>query len=242
MEKRFLYFLLIILTITIVSIPKLAYAQECTGYYLLTNNAEYELLNYDRKDKLTGKVHYKVTSVNSSPTKTEASIHSSIYDNKGKLTTEGDYTVSCQDGVILIDMQSMVNPAMLEAYKDMEVKMQGDQMDYPANLTSGQKLKDGTFTIDVLDKQSKQPLSSIVMNVTGRTVGEKESINVPAGAFNAFKISQDMEMQTKAMGMNMPATRVQTVEYFAPGVGMVRSESYRNGKLMSYSVLNKVNK
>ena len=80
------------------------------------------------------------------------------------------------------------------------------------------------------------------MNITGRTVGDKESINVPAGAYNAFKINQDMEMQTKAMGMNMPATRIQTVEYFVPGVGMVRSESYRNGKLMSYSVLNKLSK
>jgi len=242
MKKRILYFLFALVTATIVLPTQNTQAQDCTGYYLLTNNSEYELLNYDRKDKLTGKVHYKVTSVNSSPAKTEATIHSKIYDNKGKLTTEGDYTVSCQDGNILIDMRSMVNPDMLAAYKNMEVKMQGDQMDYPATLTTGQQLKDGTFTIDVLDKESKQPLSSTTMTVTGRKVGEKESINVPAGAFNAFKINQDMEMRTKAMGMNMPATRLQTVEYFAPGVGMVRSEAYRNGKLMSYTVLNKLNK
>jgi len=242
MKNKILYLLLLFIVTVWVAKPYQAVAQECTGYYLLTNDAEYELLNYDRKDKLTGRVHYKVTSVNSSPTKTEATIHSKIYDNKGKLTTEGDYTVSCQNGSILIDMKSMVNPDMLQAYKNMEVKMQGDQMDYPSSLETGQQLKDGTFTIDVMDKDSGQPLSSIVMNITGRKVGDKESINVPAGAYSAFKINQDMEMRTKAMGMNMPATRIQTVEYFVPGVGMVRSESYRNGKLLSYSVLNKVSK
>lgn len=242
MKKRNLLYLFVLVALAWVAAPPKAAAQDCSGYYLLTNDAEYELLNYDRKDKLTGRVHYKVTSINSSPAKTEATIHSKIFDEKGKLTTEGNYTVTCQEGSILIDMRSLLNPDMLAAYRNMEMKMKGDQMDYPSGLTAGQKLKDGSLTIDVLDKESGQQLSSMVMNITGRTVGEQESINVPAGAYNAFKINQDMEMRTKAMGMNMPATRIQTVEYFVPGVGMVRSESYRNGKLLSYSVLNKLAK
>ncbi|MER2997293.1 TapB family protein [Pontibacter populi] len=242
MKNKVFYFLMLLTVATIVSVPVRVLAQECSGYYMLNNNAEYELINYDKKDKLTGRVHYKVTSVNSSPTKTEANIHSKIYDEKGKLATEGDYTVTCQNGSILIDMRSMMNPGMLAAYKDMDVKMHGDQINYPSTLTAGQKLEDGTFTIDVLDKQSGQALTSIVMNITERIVGDKENINVPAGAYNAYKINQEMEMQTKAMGMSMPATRIQTVEYFVPGVGMVRSESYKNGKLLSYSVLNKLSK
>ncbi|MBB6609421.1 hypothetical protein H7F15_00075 [Pontibacter sp. Tf4] len=240
MKNRIFYLLLLCIGMVCLTKPHQTIAQDCAGYYLLTNNAEYELLNYDRKDRLTGRVRYKVTSVNSSPSKTEATIHSRVFDEKGNLTTEGDYTVSCQNGSMFIDMRSMVNPDMLSAYKNMEVKMQGDQMDYPSDLASGQKLKDGSFTVDVLDKESGQPISSIVLHVTGRTVGEKENINVPAGAYNAFKINQDMEMRTKAMGMNMPASHIQTVEYFVPGVGLVRSESYRNGKLLSYSVLSKV--
>jgi hypothetical protein len=237
--KKGIFQLLLAFMVAIIALVPLR-AQDCAGYYLLNNNAEYELINYDKKDKLTGRVHYKVTSVNSSPTKTEATIHSKIFDEKGRLTTEGDYTVSCHDGSVMIDMRSMVNPDMLSAYQNMEVKMQGDQIDYPTTLAAGQKLKDGTITIDVLDKQSGQALTTMVMTITGRTVGDKESINVPAGAYNAFKINQDMEMQTKAMGMKMPSTRIQTIEYFVPGVGLVRSESYRNGKLLSYSVLNKM--
>ncbi|NDK56464.1 TapB family protein [Pontibacter fetidus] len=240
MKKRSFWFLLLFVVATIFWAPVSTLAQDCAGYYLLKNNTEYELINYDKKDKLTGRVLYKVTSVNSSPGKTEATIHSKILDEKGKLTTEGDYTVSCQDGSMLIDMRSMVNPDMLAAYQNMEVKMEGDQMDYPSTLTTGQKLKDGTISIDVLDKQSGQPLTSMVMTITGRTVGNTESINVPAGAYNAFKINQDLELQTKAMGMKMPATRMQTIEYFVPGVGLVRTETYRNGKLLAYSVLNRI--
>jgi hypothetical protein len=222
--------------------PTLTYAQHCDSYYMLSNNSEYELLNYDKKDNLTGKVQYKVTAVNSTPAKTEAVVHSKIFDDKGKMVSEGDFTVNCQNGIVSIDMRSMMNQDMMKAYPDMEVKMHGDFIDYPTTLTSGQKLKDVTYTIDVLDKNSGQALSSIIMNITGRTVGSKENVAVPAGNYSGYKINQDMEVRTKAMGVNMPASRLQTVEYFVPGLGMVRSETYRNGKLMSYSVLNKVAK
>ncbi len=242
MFKRVLPYLLFVAVTLTAGFPQQVLAQDCSGYYLLSNNAEYEMITYDKKDKLTGRVHYKVTSVNSSPNETEATIHSKVFDNKGKLTTEGDYVVTCKGESISIDMRSIMNQGMLEAYKDMEVKMQGDFIDYPTSLSAGQKLNDGTMTIDVLDKKNGQALSSIVMSITDRKVGDKESINVPAGSYNAYKINQEMEMQTKAMGMNLPSSRIQTVEYFAPGVGVVRSESYRNGKLMSYSVLNKVSK
>ncbi|HEY4651372.1 MAG TPA: hypothetical protein VIG72_08155 [Pontibacter sp.] len=238
--KAFCLLLFLVLA-TIVATPQVL-AQECSGYYLLTNSAEYELINYDRKDRLAGRVYYKVTSVNSSPTKTEAIIHSRILDDKGNLTTESDYTVSCKDGSMLVDMRSMVNADLLAAYRNMEVKTQGDQLDYPATLTTGQELKDATFTIDVLDKETQQPLTTIVMHVTGRTVGEKENIHVPAGAYTAFKINQELEIRTETMSTNVPPARIRTVEYFVPGLGMVRSEAYKNGKLISYSVLNKVTK
>jgi hypothetical protein len=240
MKNKIFSFLLVFIVATIVSVPVRVMAQDCSGYYMLHNNAEYELANYDKKDKLTGRVQYKVTSVNSSPAKTEATLHSKVFDEKGELATESDYIVTCQNGGILIDIRSMMDPEMFAAYQNMDVKMHGDHLNYPLMLTTGQKLDDGTFTIDVLDKQSGQALTSIVMNITERTVGDKESIHVPAGAYSAFKINQDMEMQTRAVGINMPATRLQTVEYFVPGVGMVRSEAYKNGKLQSYTVLNKI--
>jgi hypothetical protein len=241
MENRY-FFLIIALMWSALATPTIANAQDCKGYLLLTENAEYEILNYNQRNKLTGKVLYKVTDVRNQGDKSEATIHTKMYDDKGKLSNESSYQVGCENGSIWIDMRSLMNPDIMEAYKNMEVKMQGDHMDYPATVSPGQKLKDGSFTIDVVDKESGQNFSSIVMSVTGRTVGDRQQLEVPAGTYEGFKINQDMEVQTRAMGMKMPGTRMQTVEWFVPSTGWVKSESYRNGKLQSYSVLSKINK
>lgn len=239
MRKMYLLFVIALLC-GFLSVPATTKAQDCSGYLLLTENAEYEILNYNQRNKLTGRVLYKVTDVQRNGGKSEATVHSKMYDEKGKMANEGSYKVGCENGSIWVDMRSLMNPDMMSAYKDMEIKMQGDHMDYPASISPGQKLKDGSFTIDVLDKNSGQNMSTITMLVTGRTVGDKERLEVPAGTYEGFKINQDMEVQTRAMGLKMPGTRMQTVEWFVPGTGWVKSETYRNGKLMAYSVLNKI--
>lgn len=241
MENRYLLHTIMLLW-TALLIPATTNAQDCKGYLLLTENAEYEILNYNQRDKLTGRMLYKVTDVRRNGERSEATIHTKMYDDKGKLTNEGSYQVGCENGSVWVDMRSLMNPEMMEAYKDMEVKMQGDHMDYPATLSPGQKLKDGSFTIEVLDKNSGQNFSTITMAITGRTVGDRQKLEVPAGTYEGFKINQDMEVQTRAMGMKMPGTRMQTVEWFVPGTGWIKSETYRNGKLMSYSVLSKISK
>ncbi|MBF8964421.1 hypothetical protein I0P70_14300 [Pontibacter sp. FD36] len=235
-------FLLITIVLLWVLLTTPVHGQDCNGYMLLTENAEYEILNYNQRNKLTGRMLYKVTDVRRNGNKSEATVHTQMYDEKGKMANEGSYQVGCENGSIWIDMRSLMNPDMMEAYKNMEVKMEGDHMDYPASLSPGQQLKDGSFTINVIDKGSGQNMSTITMQVTGRTVGNKERLEVPAGTYEGFKINQDMEVQTRAMGMKMPSTRMQTVEWFVPGTGWIKSETYRNGKLMAYSVLNKINK
>ncbi|PVY44227.1 TapB family protein [Pontibacter virosus] len=240
--KNLFFLPAIVLFWVMLSIPVGTQAQDCNGYMLLTENAEYEILNYNQRNKLTGRVLYKVTDVRRDGNKSEATVHTQMYDEKGKMANEGSYQVGCESGSIWVDMRSLMNPDMMEAYKNMEIKMEGDHMDYPASLSPGQQLKDGSFTINVIDKGSGQNMSTITMQVTGRTVGNKESLEVPAGTYEGFKINQDMEVQTRAMGLKMPGTRMQTVEWFVPGTGWIKSETYRNGKLMAYSVLSKINK
>ncbi|WP_242926411.1 TapB family protein [Pontibacter vulgaris] len=219
---------------------KLRAQDNCSDYLLLRENAQYEILTYSSKDKLMSRAAYQVKDVSKSGDKIEATVQSKVYDNKDKLNTEGEFTVGCSNGSIWMDMRSMVNPDMMEAYKNMEVSMTGDKMLYPSELKAGQKLEDGTLNIEVKDKSSGQAFSNMTMKITDRTIEGKESIKVPAGTYDAYKISQNTQMENRAMGMRMPGMRVQTIEYYVPNMGMVRSESYRNGKLMSYSVLSKV--
>ncbi|WP_299826212.1 hypothetical protein [uncultured Pontibacter sp.] len=231
--------LLLVLVAIVLAVP--AKAQNCSDYMLLNNNTQYEILTYNQKDKLMSKATYVVTNVNTNNNRVEATVQTQVYDNKDKLSSEGEFIIGCDGGTISMDMRSLMNPGMMDAYKNMDVSMEGDKMLYPGNLQTGQKLEDGTMTITVKDKSSGQNISTMTMKIIDRTVEGKESIKVPAGTYDSFKISQRTEMENQAMGMKMPGMKIQTVEYYVPKIGMVRSESYRNGKLMSYSVLNKVN-
>lgn len=237
--KKNVYGTLILLLLLLVAAPK-SKAQNCNDFMLLKNNAQYEILTYNSKDKLETKATYQVKSVNRSNGQLEAIIHTKVHDNKDKPVSEGEFTVACDGGTISMDMRSLMNPGMTEAYKNMEISMEGDKMLYPGNLRAGQKLENGTMTMTVKDQASGQAMTTMTMKITDRTVEGKESIKVPAGTYNSFKIRQNTEMENRAMGMKMPGMKMQTVEYYVPNIGMVRSETYRNGKLVSYSVLSKV--
>ncbi|MDX5438124.1 MAG: hypothetical protein LPK03_13060 [Pontibacter sp.] len=218
-----------------------AYAQtSCADFQLLRENASYEMLTYDGKDRQTGRVVYNVQDVKRTGGKAEADVHSEVYDQKGRLASEGDFTIGCNDGTIWMDMRSLMSPDIMGAYKDMEMTMTGDKMLYPNKLTVGQTLQDGTMTMEMKDRANGQNMMTMVMKVMDRKVEGKESIQVPAGSYNSYKIRQNTEVENRAMGMKMPGARIETVEYYVPEIGTVRSETYRNGKLQSYTVLSKI--
>lgn len=241
MKKRLIYLLLLLVLSSGLSTSSVA-QESCNDYFLLTNNAQYEILTYDSRNKLTARSTYHVKNVTTNNGKMQATIETKAYDKKDKPASEGEFTIECDEGAISMDMTSMVSPGMVEAYKSMDVTMTGDKMFYPKNLRSGQKLDDGKLVIEVKDKSNGQVMSTITMRIMDRTVEGEESIVVPAGTFNSYKISQNTEMENRTMGMKMPGMKMQTIEYFVPDMGMVRTESFRNGKLISYSVLSKVSK
>lgn len=214
---------------------------DCSDYQLLRENAKYELLSYDQKDRQIGRMSYNVTDVNRSGDRVEATIHSQVYDDKGKLATESDFKVGCENGSIWMDMSSLMNKHnAMQGQPDMEMSMEGDRMLYPKNLKAGQKLEDGTMTMKMKNKGNSQSMMTMVTKITNRTVEGKESIKVPAGTYEAYKIRYNTDMENRAMGMKMPGVSMETVEYFVPEIGMVRTETYRNGKLQSYTVLSKI--
>lgn len=212
----------------------------CSEYQLLKENASYEMQSYDSRDRLTGRMTYQVKEVNRSGGQVEAKIHTQSFDKKDKAVGTGDFTIGCENGTIWMDMRSLMDPQMMDAYQGMEMTMQGDKMLYPGKLQAGQKLEDGTMTFEMKDKSSGRTMMTMVMKVTDRTVESKEKVQVPAGSYEGYKIRQNTKMENRAMGMAMPGMQMETVEYYVPNIGMVRSETYRNGKLQSYTVLSKL--
>lgn len=206
----------------------------CNGYWMVEKGVTLEYYDYNAKDKLQGSQTSTITELTTVEGVLNATIHSVTKDDKGKLTSEGDFGLTCKDGEITLDMKSMMDPSMTEEFKDMEVKIDQTDLVYPSTLTPGQTLPDGKLTMTV--STGGMTIMTMVVDVVDRKVEASESVTVPAGTFECIKMSQ-----TNKMDMGMMKMTTKSIDWFTLGVGVVRSESYdKDGALESYRVLNKI--
>ena len=80
--------------------------------------------------------------------------------------------------------------------------------------------------------------SSLSFKEENRKVAGKETVTSPAGSWEAFVISYDGNMKTRMAGIGLPAFNFTVKEWFVPGMGIVKSETYsKNGKLVGSTLL-----
>lgn len=216
---------------TIVLLGKL-YGQDCEGFYPMNKGNVMELTSYNEKDKLQSVSTTTITDRASGPDGITLQMHSSSRDEKGKSMAEVDFDARCSEGVFYMSMKNMVSSEQLAAWKDMDMKMSGTDLQIPLNSAPGQTLPDGSFMIEVSMNGMKMPGMSI--EVTDRKVVAEETITTAAGTFTCLKITSKVKSKTIfTMEMN-------SVEWYSKGNGMVRSESYKGDKLKGYTVLTKL--
>lgn len=82
--------------------------------------------------------------------------------------------------------------------------------------------------------------TDVYFKVEDRKVWGEEKVNTPAGTYNAFKLSYNMDIRFKVMGMGIPM-KVKVLEWYSPGVGVIKTESFnKNGQLEERSVLSSI--
>lgn len=213
---------------------------QCNSYFSFRNGAKYEMESYNSKDKKTGKITNHVKNLSEGNNQFEALIESKTFDHKDKEQTTGEYTITCKEGIVSMDLKKLIPQESLQAYKDMDIQISGENLQIPSLLKVGDRLKDGFIKGEVKEKNSTSIFSTFEFNITDRKVDGKESITTPAGTFDCFKISYNMQMNTRMMGVNIP-TNMKGVEYITEKAGVVKSEFYnKNGKLGGYSILSKI--
>ena len=201
--------------------PLTSRSQECTSYFPMQEGSSFEITNYDHKDKVQGRAEHFVISREEQGDEIAVQIESTIFDKKDKEVTTLEYEVRCKNGVFEFRM-----PSVSMAGAGVDTKVEGDFLDIPADPYPGQRLKDGTIRISINE------VMNITTTVTDRKVEALEQITTPAGTFDCIKITYSVE--TKFMFKITGAA----AEWYAPNVGMVRSESYdKKGKLAGYSLL-----
>lgn len=210
-------------------------AQDCPMYFPDTENTQLEYKQYDKKGGLTGSSIQKITSIKNSGTSTEVEVSVESFDAKGKSLGSGQLTARCEGGIYFIDMKNLMGQQAMEAYKDMEMTIEGGNLEIPSSLKAGDILKSGDMKISF--SSGGMTVMNMTFNVSNRKVEAVENLTTPAGTFECYKISFDMA--TKMM-VNV---KTKGVEWYAKGVGMVKSESYStDGKLLGSNVLTSIKK
>ncbi|WPV69414.1 hypothetical protein [Chitinophaga sp. LS1] len=204
--------------------------QDCKSYYFLQNNAEVEMSIYDGKGELVAKNIEKVLNVNRMANVISSNFSTTLKDTKGKDLSTGKGKFKCTGSEILLDMQmAMPNIPQLQNMK-MEAGSDEIFLSYPATLKEGQTLPGN-------EKEMRGNMNgmeiSMTLKVSDRKVVGKEKITTPAGTWECFKISYKLGFTVQMMGTNFPMDLdVNATEWFAPGFGIVKTDTERGGSTL----------
>ncbi len=209
-------------------------AQDCKIYVPYNEGTKTEITTYDKKGKVTGTSKSELTSVVDNGNSIDYTMHLKSYDHKDKLQLESDMNFKCENGEFVMDMNSFLNSEQMKAYEDMDVKITSKAINIPSSCSVGDVLDDGYVKIHV---ESNSPVNmDFIVSIENRKVEAIEDVTTPAGTFKCVKVSEDI-ITKSIMSFTM-----QSIEWYAEGVGSVKSESYRDGKLIGYSELTKFEK
>lgn len=209
-----------------------AFAQECSTFFPFKKGASLEFTHYDQKDRVTSTTMQKVSVIEDKGAEgLQAEIEAKVNDDKDKEVMNSTYKVICKDNILYMDL-TMMMPQLTESISSMDVTMTGDDLQLPAKLTAGQALPDATMQIKA--GSGGMNIISMTIEIVDRKVEGKETIETPAGTFDCFKIRQTTKTKM------LVGKTFESVEWYAEGVGMVKSETYdKKGRVDSYTLLTK---
>lgn len=208
-------------------------AQDCTAFFPMEEGSVREMTSYDKKDKVTGTVIQTVKEVREDGDKMEIVVEVETLDKKGEQISMGELMFVCEEGVFKVDMRNYLDPSAMQGMEDMELVVDATDLIMPSELSAGMELPDGS--IEMSASTSGMTMMNFRTYVTNRKVEGTETISTPAGTFDCYKISQDVEVKT------IMSIKASSIEWVAEGVGVVKSESYnKNGKLNGYTLLTSI--
>ncbi|MCB0466493.1 MAG: hypothetical protein KDC78_12600 [Aequorivita sp.] len=222
----------LIYTFCLLFITSIGVSQnDCNKYYPLNEGTKFQITVYDKKEKPSAILDYEIVNVRKSGGDKIGTINSKMTDGNGKQISDTSFDVSCNGEVVSIDFKSLINPQIFEQFGNMDYEITGTNLEWPNDLSVGQKLPDATMDMKI-------SMSGINMNmsveITDRKVIGKETITSPAGSFNCFVVTSTTDMK---MGMSQHSTSKQ---WITEKMGTIKSINYdKGGKVTGSSLLTK---
>lgn len=235
MKKIQSIFFLTGILLAALAVPVGSLAQNCEVYFPTDEGTELTYKSYNKRDKLQSSMVQELTSIREKADTVIYKVHQEMYDDKDGLVYEGDLAFKCSGNKFIIDMRSFINPEQMEGYRDMEMEITMDEISIPAELKPGMKLDEGYINMAI---DAGMMSMNFKTRIFEREVMAKETVTVPAGNFEAYKISSSTETKTAMMTVT-----TKSISWYSPEIGMVRSESYnKKDKLQGYTVLTGIEK
>jgi hypothetical protein len=216
---------ILLLVVFVSPLISFSQGQDCKNYYFLQQNKTIEMTIYNKKGEANGKQVYTVSNVTNNGGSTSATVNSEMFSQKGKSMAKGHSEIKCTGGVMMLDMSMQLPQQQQEQFAKADVKADKIYIEYPVNMNAGDKLKDATLDMTIDNAGMKQ---SVNMVTSDRTVIAKESVTTTAGTWDCFKITYKSKITIKTMGIGMPFN-LEGTEWFAPGFGVVKTESKHGG-------------
>jgi hypothetical protein len=210
----------------------------CDSLIFFKEGTKTTITSFNDDGKLTGTTKTFYKKVDKSGTLTSVSATQENYDKKGKLSVTTDFLIKCTNGSLFFDMKLMIPQQQAEGFKDFEMTVDGVDKEIPTELTAGSSLKDAEVKFSFKTKDgSPMPMMNISVWITNRKVEGKESVTTPAGTFECYKMTEDVEMKT------LFKIKVKSISWFSKEAGIVKTESYKeNGKLVGKTELTEISK
>jgi len=193
---------------------------------------------FNKKDKYDGSMTHKYTNVQYDGTVTEVTVELSMTDKKGKDQDFAmSYDLTCEGNIITMGMDRFLTPDMQKKMGDeVEMVIEGDDIDFPASLAVGQVLQNGSMTASAQMSGGGMKMFSMTADILNRTVEAKEAIETEeSGAIDAYKISGEFESKLKMGPIKVGGFKGKSITWWSIEHGlMIQSQDLdKKGKVRS---------
>lgn len=200
----------------------------CPFYFNMNVGDQIEMQSFDEKNKLTSISKQSVTEKSANKISFKSVTYSPKEKEKGSIT----YDVLCENGNVKVDMKSFLDAEMMKSYDPSTINVDASHLDFPSTLTVGQTLSDGYVTVKTVGAMAMIVIDTKISN---RKVASKEDVTTPAGTFNCYKITYDVNSKIGFVKVSGSGA-----EWYSMDKGMIKSESYdKKGVMSGYTVRSK---
>ena len=213
-----------------------AMAQDCTFFFPTTKGTQLVKKSYDGKGNLSGVMTYVVDEVENNQSGLEVDAAYVFTNNSGTVIDKGELEAFCQDGEFFMDMKEVLTNPSFVSTTNTALAATDAVINYPS-VSKGASSGDVYFddaVINIYSKKNRKDRKNI--SIYDREYVTTEEVTTPAGTFDCTKVKFKIKSRS-------PKETIEGYgyEWYAPNIGVVRTEQYNNNNvLQSYSVLEEV--